>query len=85
MKIYSEIATVVSNTEIAGVVKSAGFIIKGTDPISTNKFVKKPGDVVFIPRNTPHAAESVGEENMVIYWMLGGVGSFEAAGYKKEK
>ena len=45
----------------------------------------KPGDVVFIPRNTPHAAESVGEENMVIYWMLGGVGSFEAAGYKKEK
>ena len=43
-----------------------------------------PGDVVFIPRNTAHAAESVGEKDMVIYWMLGGVGSFEAAGYKKE-
>ena len=43
-----------------------------------------PGDVIFIPRDTPHAAESVGEEDMIIYWMLGGVGSFEAAGYKKE-
>ena len=39
------------------------------------------GDIIFIPRNTLHGAESVGVEELVIYWVLGGAGSLEDAGY----
>lgn len=41
-----------------------------------------PGDVVFVPVNTPHSAGSIGEEDMVILWVLGGVPSLERAGYR---
>ena len=39
-----------------------------------------PGDIVFIPRGVPHSAVS-GEDDLVIYWVLGGAASLEAAGY----
>ncbi|MCY3561921.1 MAG: cupin domain-containing protein [bacterium] len=41
-----------------------------------------PGDVVFVPANTAHSAGSVGAEDMVILWVLGGVPSLEQAGYQ---
>ena len=41
-----------------------------------------PGDVVFVPVNTAHSAGSIGPEDMVILWVLGGVPSLEQAGYQ---
>lgn len=41
-----------------------------------------PGDVVFVPKNTPHSACCTSEEDMVILWVLGGVSSLERAGYQ---
>jgi quercetin dioxygenase-like cupin family protein len=41
-----------------------------------------PGDVVFVPVNTAHSAGSIGPEDMVILWVLGGVPSLERAGYE---
>lgn len=41
----------------------------------------RAGDVVFIPRNVVHGAISRGGEDLVIYWMLGGASTLEAAGY----
>lgn len=40
-----------------------------------------PGDVVFVPMNTPHSACCTSDEDMVILWVLGGVPSLERAGY----
>ena len=41
-----------------------------------------PGDVVFVPANTAHSAGSIGDEDMVILWVLGGAPSLERAGYR---
>ena len=41
-----------------------------------------PGDVVFVPRNTPHSACCTSHDDMVIIWVLGGVPSLEQAGYQ---
>ena len=41
-----------------------------------------PGDVVFVPVNAAHSAGSIGAEDMVILWVLGGVPSLERAGYQ---
>ena len=41
-----------------------------------------PGDVVFVPKNTPHSACCTSNEDMVILWVLGGVSSLERAGYQ---
>ena len=41
-----------------------------------------PGDVIFVPRMTWHGAESVGDEDFVILWVLGGAASLDAAGYE---
>ena len=41
-----------------------------------------PGDVVFVPKNTPHSACCTSDEDMVILWVLGGVSSLERAGYQ---
>ena len=40
------------------------------------------GDVVYVPRNTPHSACCTSAEDMVILWVLGGVPSLERAGYQ---
>jgi len=42
-----------------------------------------PGDVVFVPRNTPHSACCTSTEDMRIIWVLGGVSSLERAGYQQ--
>jgi quercetin dioxygenase-like cupin family protein len=41
-----------------------------------------PGDVVYVPRNTPHSACCTSGEDMVIIWVLGGAPSLERAGYQ---
>lgn len=41
-----------------------------------------PGDVIFIPRNMVHGCESTGDDDLVIYWVLGGASSLEDAGYQ---
>lgn len=41
-----------------------------------------PGDVVFVPRNTPHSACCTSDDDLVILWVLGGVPSLEKAGYE---
>jgi quercetin dioxygenase-like cupin family protein len=41
-----------------------------------------PGDIVFVPRNTPHSACCTSAEDLVILWVLGGVPSLERAGYQ---
>jgi quercetin dioxygenase-like cupin family protein len=41
-----------------------------------------PGDVVFVPRDSAHSAGSVGHEDLVIYWVLGGAPSMARAGYE---
>ena len=43
-----------------------------------------PGDVIFIPRGFVHTAECTSHEDMVIFWMLGGASSLEAAGYEPD-
>jgi quercetin dioxygenase-like cupin family protein len=40
-----------------------------------------PGDVVFVPRNTPHSACCTSDEDLVMIWVLGGAPSLERAGY----
>lgn len=42
----------------------------------------RSGDVVFVPKNTPHSACCTSKENMVILWVLGGAPSLERAGYQ---
>lgn len=39
------------------------------------------GDVVFVPRNTPHSAGADGPQDMRILWVLGGAASMAKAGY----
>ncbi len=39
-----------------------------------------PGDVIFVPRGVIHGAIA-GDENLVIYWVLGGASTLEGAGY----
>jgi len=40
-----------------------------------------PGDVVYVPRNTPHSACCTSDDDLVIIWVLGGAPSLERAGY----
>ena len=39
-----------------------------------------PGDIIFVPKGAVHTAVS-GDEDLVIYWVLGGAASLEEAGY----
>ena len=41
----------------------------------------REGDVVFVPRSTPHSAGADGPEEMHILWVLGGAASLAMAGY----
>ena len=40
-----------------------------------------PGDVLFVPKGAVHTAVSGDDEDLVIFWVLGGAGSLKAAGY----
>jgi quercetin dioxygenase-like cupin family protein len=39
------------------------------------------GDVIFVPKGAVHTAVAGDSEDLVIYWVLGGASSLEAAGY----
>ena len=41
----------------------------------------KAGDILFVPKGVVHTAESGDEGDLVIYWVLGGAASVDAAGY----
>jgi quercetin dioxygenase-like cupin family protein len=40
-----------------------------------------PGDVLFVPKGAVHTTVSGDEDDLVIFWVLGGAASLEAAGY----
>lgn len=53
----------------------------GWHRVSDAVFRIREGDVVFVPRNTPHSAGADGPEDMHVVWILGGAASLEMAGY----
>lgn len=55
---------------------------RGWHRVGDEYYEISPGDVVFVPNNTAHSAGSLGEEDMVILWVLGGVPSMARAGYR---
>ena len=55
---------------------------RGWHRVGDDYYEVGPGDVVFVPVNAAHSAGSIGEEDMVILWVLGGVPSLERAGYQ---
>ena len=55
---------------------------RGRHRVGERYYEIEPGDVVFVPVNTAHSAGSIGEEDMVILWVLGGAPSLERAGYQ---
>jgi len=57
-------------------ISGRGVQIVGADALEIG-----PGDVCFIPRNTPHRVTGTSDEGLVIYWAFGGGASIEQAGY----
>ena len=55
---------------------------RGWHRVGDDYYEVGPGDVVFVPVNAAHSGGSIGEEDMVILWVLGGVPSLERAGYQ---
>lgn len=53
---------------------------RGRHLVGDEWFEVGPGDIIFVPRGVPHGAVA-GDEDLVIYWILGGAASLEAAGY----
>lgn len=62
--------------EVVYVVSGRGVQIVGDDHLEVG-----PGDVAFIPRDTPHRITGTSDEDLVILWAFGGAASMEAAGY----
>lgn len=63
--------------EVVMVVRGRGTQIVGHDALDLG-----PGDVCFIPRNTPHRITGASDdEDLVILWAFGGAASLEDAGY----
>jgi pimeloyl-ACP methyl ester carboxylesterase/quercetin dioxygenase-like cupin family protein len=55
---------------------------RGTQNVGRDSLDLGPGDICFIPRNTPHRITGTSEEeDLVILWALGGAASLEDAGY----
>jgi pimeloyl-ACP methyl ester carboxylesterase/quercetin dioxygenase-like cupin family protein len=55
---------------------------RGTQQIGDRALDLGPGDIVFIPRRTPHRITGTSQdEPCVILWGFGGAGSIEQAGY----
>ena len=55
---------------------------RGTQVIGDASLDLAPGDICFIPRNTPHRITGTSEqEDLVILWAFGGAASIEEAGY----
>jgi (E)-2-((N-methylformamido)methylene)succinate hydrolase len=63
--------------EVVMVLRGRGTQIVGADALDLG-----PGDICFIPRNTPHRITGTSEdEDLVILWAFGGAASIEQAGY----
>jgi quercetin dioxygenase-like cupin family protein len=62
--------------EVVMVVEGRGTQIVGDEALDLG-----PGDICFIPRNTPHRITGVSDEDLVILWAFGGAASIEQAGY----
>jgi quercetin dioxygenase-like cupin family protein len=54
---------------------------RGEQVVGDDTLVMGPGDVCFIAREVPHRITAVSDEDLVIYWVLAGAASLEAAGY----
>lgn len=55
---------------------------RGTQIVGSERLDLGPGDICFIPRNTPHRITGTSEdEDLVILWAFGGAASIEEAGY----
>jgi pimeloyl-ACP methyl ester carboxylesterase/quercetin dioxygenase-like cupin family protein len=63
--------------EVVMVVSGRGIQIVGHETLDMG-----PGDICFIPRNTPHRITGASDdEDLVILWAFGGAASLEDAGY----
>lgn len=62
--------------EVVMVVQGRGTQLVGDDELDLG-----PGDICFIPRNTPHRITGTSDEDLVILWAFGGAASIEQAGY----
>ena len=55
---------------------------RGTQIVGAARLDVGPGDICFIPRNTPHRITGTSDdEDLVILWAFGGAASIEEAGY----
>jgi len=55
---------------------------RGTQIVGDRALDLGPGDICFIPRNTPHRITGTSaDQDLVILWAFGGAASIEAAGY----
>jgi len=54
---------------------------RGVQIVGDDSLEVRPGDICFIPRNTPHRITGGSEEDLVIVWAFGGAATLEAAGY----
>jgi pimeloyl-ACP methyl ester carboxylesterase/quercetin dioxygenase-like cupin family protein len=55
---------------------------RGTQIVGSERLDMGPGDICFIPRNTPHRITGTSEdEDLVILWAFGGAATIEEAGY----
>ncbi len=62
--------------EVVMVLGGRGVQIVGSEALELG-----PGDICFIPRNTPHRITGSSDEDLVILWAFGGAASIETAGY----
>ncbi len=53
----------------------------GRHRVGDEWFDLAPGDILFVPKGSVHTAESGQDDDLVIFWVLGGAGSLETAGY----
>jgi quercetin dioxygenase-like cupin family protein len=65
-----------SAEEVVLVLSGRGEQIVGTETLPVG-----PGDICFIPRNTPHRIIGGSDEDLVIAWAFGGASSLDSAGY----
>ena len=54
---------------------------RGVETVGDDALELGPGDVCFIPRNTPHRFTAISDEDCVMLWAFGGAATIEAAGY----
>lgn len=54
---------------------------RGTQIVGEDALDLRPGDICFIPGDTPHRITGASDEDLVILWAFGGAASIEQAGY----